>query len=135
MSIINETKASGIAPYLLFLYITNESGKLSYNERVSTSIYDQIDESAGILSADKQGRDTSLFGSALFGNALFNKQYNIDKYYDTITYKNSESASINPSINTNMWSTIGTNSAILNTNLTTNMLMEADDYTDKIIIQ
>lgn len=108
MDAINTTKASGIYPYLLFIYNINESATLEYEEEdMISNISDGTDDIAPIMA--KIGNDDRIMTTSV-----------------------DENGSIGKSL---VWSFIGTNtnSAVLNDTFVTNMLMEVDEHTDVII--
>lgn len=201
MSAINQTKASGINPHLIFLHNVTEPGSFPYN---SDSLFDAIKcnviyENVSIFNINKSAHGSAVFGNETLGNITLGDVIYRDDIIDTfiddikdIKYELStispldviadkfilkliseslsismtddtqyainndiqddaglevdisildsnietnpihESISLDNKINTNIWSSFGTNSAILNKSLVTNMYMESDEHVDII---
>lgn len=133
-STINQVKASGINAYLLFLYgVISESATMSRNDIGHDVVKLQTNDSAEfyeiISSTAILGR--AIVGSAVFGNSTSPTNHiRIDTFTDKIKVNMDEDASI--SLISEEWSNYGTNSAVLNESLVTNMYMEADEHIDII---
>lgn len=104
---INATKASGVYPYLLFIYNATENITLSYEE----------DDIISNLSIDTSDNASIMIDT--------------DDYDRIIVPSINESGRIGKSL---VWSFNGTNSTtVLNSDFVTNMLMEVDECKDIII--
>lgn len=91
------------------------------------------EESGLYLFGSKQSDDSSLFGSAIFGQAVFGRYLDgADKFVDVIKHTIQESRAVHSDVNTEIWSRVGTNNAVLNDGFVTNMLMETDEFSDEI---
>lgn len=110
MEAINNTKASGINPYLLFLYNTDELLKLLSQEQITNAIKYDTSDDASIDS------DNSI---------EFNDKITIRVVEERVAISNTKS---------DIWSTLGTNSTVLNKSFITNMYVESDECTDRIIL-
>lgn len=135
MSTINQVKASGINMYLLFLYgVINESATLSRSDIIHDTIKSEVHDIAEFYEVVS---NTGIMGKAIMGRAILGNMNSptnhirIDTFVDKIKYELDECGSITNHINT--WSNFGTNSAILNKSLVTNMYIEPDEHTDIII--
>lgn len=107
---INTSKASGIMPYLFFIYTINELCKIIANDIEDTmAIHDNSADVCTIAVDEMQANGVKC-----------NISHDI--------------CSLNRALSTNIWSSFGTNSLILNNDFTTNMLEETDSCIDKINI-
>lgn len=108
IDVINTTKASGIYPYLLFIYNINESAVLKYVEEDTISnITFGTGETVSITESD-EGYDRIMVTPTDEGSTL---------------------------VRSSVWSFIGTNtdSAVLNNGFVTNMFIEVDECSDVVI--
>lgn len=132
MNAINTTKASGIYPYLLFIYITHELTTLSYREQ----IFDKISEKSGELSYLISAKDTYYpqTNNGYLTNSTFmtNREIhvdNVDDYYDNIVQKIVEGCSITRIKSTEWERDIGT----INDTMITNQFADTDEIHDKVM--
>jgi hypothetical protein len=131
---INQVKASGINSYLLLLYgIINESMTLSRNDKnydiLSMQTIDSAEFYETVSSTAIMGR--AIMGRAISGNSSSPIIHNrSDSFTDNIIEKSIECGYISNYVN--IWSNVGTNSAILNKSLVTNMYLGTDDHEDII---
>ena len=108
MDAIRATKASGIYPYLMFIYNASESVILEYQEEdIINDISYGADDVASIMS-------------------------HVDDYDRIMVTPIGENSTI---VRSSVWSFIGTNTnfAVLNDGFVTNMFMEVDECRDVII--
>ena len=108
MDVINTTKASGIYPYLLFIYNINESATLKYQEEdIINDITDNTSDTSTIVSTDN-----------------YNSRIMVTPIGEGTTL-----------VRSSVWSLIGTNTdfAVLNDGFVTNMFMEVDECSDIVI--
>lgn len=133
MNAINTTKASGIYPYLLFIYITHELTTLSYREQV----FDKISEKSSELSYFVSAKDTYYpqTNNGYLTNLTFmtNKEIhvdNVDDYYDNIVQKIVEGCSITRIKSTEWERDIGTT----NDTMITNQFADTDEIHDKVML-
>lgn len=132
MNAINTTKASGIYPYLLFIYITHELTTLSYREQ----IFDKISEKSSELSYFVSAKDTYYpqTNNGYLTNSTFmtNREIhvdNVDDYYDNIVQKIVEGCSITRIKSTEWKRDIGTT----NDTMITNQFADTDEIHDKVM--
>lgn len=132
MNAINTTKASGIYPYLLFIYITHELATLSYREQV----FDKISEKSSELSYFISAKDTYYpqTNNGYLTNSTFmtNKEIhvdNVDDYHDNIIQKIVEGCSITRIKSTEWERNIGTT----NDTMITNQFADTDEIHDKVM--
>jgi hypothetical protein len=134
MDTINQVKASGINAYLMFLYgIISESAVLSRDDVIHDIINMQTNDMAELYEIIST---TAVLGKAIIGRAIFGNSSGpidnpkTDNFIDNIVNISNESTSL--SNFSSLWSNIGTNSAVLNESLVTNMYLEADSCIDII---
>ena len=132
MNAINTTKASGIYPYLLFIYITHELTTLSYREQ----IFDKISEKSSELSYFASAKDTYYpqTNNGYLTNSTFmtNREIhvdNVDDYHDNIVQKIVEGCSITRIKSTEWERDIGTT----NDTMITNQFADTDEIHDKVM--
>ena len=108
MDTINTTKASGIYPYLLFIYNSSESATLEYVEEDSINNISTDTSDTTSVVADIDGYDRIILTPIDEGTTL---------------------------VRSSVWSFIGTNTdfAVLNDGFVTNMFMEVDECSDVVI--
>lgn len=133
MDAINRTKASGINPCLIFTHNTSEQISLPRNDELYDIIRFNTEDNADFFNTVNS---TALLGEAILGRAILGiaiEDYNNseDSVVDNIKYPANESGSINKNTS-NIWSSLGTNTAILNQNFVTNAFMESDECIDII---
>lgn len=103
--VINQTKASGVNPYLMFLHNTEELASFPYN----------MDNMFDVIRYNELIETNSI-------NAIDNDD-------QIVAYKPIEESA---SLGDRSWNDFGTNSAILNDNFVTNMYVELDEHSDII---
>lgn len=82
MTAIKKTKASGIYPYLLFIYITNEIATIKYNEYLRDKLTDGFS-------------DVSFIASCID---------NVDDWYDVVAFSTVVEKGLLTSVKSNTWS-------------------------------
>ena len=132
MSAINTTKASGIYPYLLFIYITHELVTLSYREQVFDKISEKSSELFYFISAKDtyypQTNNGYLTNSTFMTNKIIHVD-NVDDYHDNIIQKIVEGCSITRIKSTEWERNIGTT----NDTMIANQFADTDEIHDKVM--
>lgn len=106
MNAINKTKASGIYPYLLLIYITSEIATIRYKEYVHDKIKDSMRDIAFIASCKDTYYPELNHTPVLNKNFMTNMEWyvdNVDDWFDTVSYKTSETGVLTR-VKSNTWS-------------------------------
>lgn len=89
MTAIKKTKASGIYPYLLFIYITNEIATIKYNEYLRDKITDGFSDTSFIASCKDTYYPELNHVSKLNKDFNTNRKWhvdNVDDWYDVVAF-------------------------------------------------
>ena len=106
MNAINKTKASGIYPYLLFIYITSEIATIKYSEYLRDKLTDGFSDVSFIASCKDTYYPELNHVSKLNKDFNTNKEWhvdNVDDWFDTVSYKTSETGVLTR-VKSNTWS-------------------------------
>lgn len=106
MNAINKTKASGIYPYLLFIYITSEIATIKYKEYVNDKIKDTMRDVVFIASCKDTYYPELNHTPVLNRNFMTNREWhvdNVDDWFDTISHRISETGVLTR-VKSNTWS-------------------------------
>lgn len=132
MNAINTTKASGIYPYLLFIYITHELTTLSYREQIFDKISEKSNELSYFISAKDTYHPQANNGYLINSTFMTNREIhvdNVDDYYDNIVQKIVEGCSITRIKSAEWERDIG----MTNDTMITNQFADTDEIHDKVI--
>lgn len=107
MTAIKKTKASGIYPYLLFIYITNEIATIKYSEYLRDKLTDGFSDVSFIASC----KDTYYPGlnhvSKLNKDFNTNREWhvgNVDDWYDVVAFSTVVEKGLLTSVKSSTWS-------------------------------
>ena len=101
MTAIKKTKASGIYPYLLFIYITNEIATIKYNEYLRDKLTDGFSDVSFIASC----KDT--YYPELNHISKLNKEWhvdNVDDWHDIVAFSTVVEKGLLTSVKSSTWS-------------------------------
>lgn len=107
MTAIKKTKASGIYPYLLFIYITNEIATIKYNEYLHDKLTDGFSDTSFIASCKDTYYPELNHISKLNKDFKTNKEWhvdNVDDWYDTVKFSTAVEKGLLTSVKSGTWS-------------------------------
>lgn len=107
MTAIKKTKASGIYPYLLLIYITNEIAIIKYNEYLHDKLIDGFSDISFIASCKDTYYPELNHISKLNKDFKTNKEWhvdNVDDWYDTVKFSTVVEIGLLTSVKSGTWS-------------------------------
>lgn len=107
MTAIKKTKASGIYPYLLFIYITNEIATIKYNEYLHDKLIDGFSDISFIASCKDTYYPELNHISKLNKDFKTNKEWhvdNVDDWHDTVKFSTVVERGLLTSVKSGTWS-------------------------------
>ena len=107
MTAIKKTKASGIYPYLLFIYITNEIATIKYNEYLHDKLTDGFSDTSFIASCKDTYYPELNHVSKLNKDFKTNKEWhvdNVDDWHDTVKFSTAVEKGSLTSVKSGTWS-------------------------------
>lgn len=125
MNAINKTKASGIYPYLLFIYITNEIAIIKYNEYLHDKLIDGFSDISFIASCKDTYYPELNHISKLNKDFKTNKEWhvdNVDDWHDTVKFSTVVEIGLLTSVKSGTWSWDGKT----NDDMITNKYVDTD---------
>ena len=107
MTAIKKTKASGIYPYLLLIYITNEIAIIKYNEYLHDKLIDGFSDISFIASCKDTYYPELNHISKLNKDFKTNKEWhvdNVDDWHDTVKFSTVVEIGLLTSVKSGTWS-------------------------------
>lgn len=107
MNAINKTKASGIYPYLLFIYITNEIASLKYVEYAHDRIKDTMNDTAFMASCKDTYYPELNHLPRLNIDFMTNREWhvdNVDDWVDVVRWNAISESGVLTRVKSNTWS-------------------------------